>query len=284
MQHNTLVAIGLWGCISFGAGQVAAKEVPVATPSELQTAIAAAAAGDEITLASGTYPLTGATCSAAGTPDMPITVRSAQPLGAVIEFDAVEGFHVTGPHWHFDGLDIKGVCANDSDCEHAFHVVGHAVGFVMRNNRIADFNAHLKVNNLPENGTYYLPDGGLVERNEILNTHPRGTSNPVTPLNIDNASDWIVRANMIYDFHKAGGDEISYGAFNKGGGKNPLFERNLVICALHDTTGGYRVGLLSAAVARPRKRAPLHSIRTSPAILKTTAGSCATTSSSTAPM
>jgi parallel beta-helix repeat protein len=243
MQRITLVAGGLLGIISFQAGQLAAAEIPVATPAELEMAISAAAAGDEIVLAAGTYPLTGVTCSAAGTQGMPITVRSAQPLGAVIEFDAVEGFHVTGPYWHFEGLDIKGVCANDSDCEHAFHVVGHAVGFVMRNSRIADFNAHLKVNNLPENGTYFLPDGGLVERNEIFNTHPRSTSNPVTPLNIDNASDWIVRANIIYDFHKAGGDEISYGAFNKGGGKNPLFERNLVICARNDTTGGYRVGL-----------------------------------------
>lgn len=223
--------------------QANAADVPVSDAAGLVAAIGAAQPGDTIILASGVYSLTGVSCTAAGTTDLPIVVKSAEPLGAKIEFDALEGFHVLGPNWHFEDLDIRGACADDSNCEHAFHVVGHATGFVMRKNKVADFNAHLKVNNLPENGTHFEPDGGLVEGNELFDSHPRNTGNPVTPLNIDNASNWIVRANVIYDFHKAGGNEISYGAFNKGGGKNPLFERNLVICSRFDMTGGVRIGL-----------------------------------------
>ena len=64
--------------------------------------------------------------AAAGTADAPIVVR-ADTLGTVnLKFDAVEGFHVRGPFWEFNNLDIEGICAADSDCEHAFHVTGAA--------------------------------------------------------------------------------------------------------------------------------------------------------------
>jgi MYXO-CTERM domain-containing protein len=235
------IALGILGIISFSAASSAAKEIQVSTAAELQTALSTqVAAGDVVVLAPGTYAVDSKiSCTAAGTADAPITVRAKTPLGAVITSNTVELFKVSGAYWRFEDLDIKGVCADDSSCEHAFHVVGTAKGFVLRKNRLADFNAHLKVN--AEGTGHPTPDGGLVEGNEIFDSHPRATSNPVTPLNIDNASSWTVRANLIYDFTKAGG--VSYGAFSKGGGKNPLFERNLVICSLHDQTAATRIGL-----------------------------------------
>ncbi len=228
------------------AGTAEARTVNVTDVPSLTAAISAAAAGDEIILASGTYHFTSSpTCSATGTPAAPIVVRAATPLAAKIEFDALEGFHVTGPSWDFEGLDVHGVCADDSSCEHAFHVTGKATGFVLRANRLVDFNAQLKVNadTVGVGGAYVQPNGGLVERNEVFDTHSRQTSNPVTKLNIDTVDDWVVRANVIYDGHKNGGDNVSYQSFMKGGGKNGLYERNLVICTKNETSGGTRIGL-----------------------------------------
>ncbi len=221
-----------------------AEVVPVATADELLAAIGAAAPGDEIVLADGSYALTGATCSANGTVDAPIVVRSATPLGAAIALDSLEGFKVSGAHWHFEGLDIQGVCAADPDCEHAFHVVGGAEGFVLRGSRVRDFNAQLKVNAQQDGGgTWLIPHRGLVEGNELRDTSPRETDAPVTKLNIDTGDDWVVRANVIADFHKNGGNGVSYGAFMKSGGSRGLFERNLVVCSDQVQTGGTRIGL-----------------------------------------
>ena len=219
-----------------------ARVVQVATPAELTTAISAAVAGDEIVLADGTYALTGATCSAVGTAAMPILVRSANPMGAKIELDALEGFKVTGAHWQFDGLDIKGVCASDSNCEHAFHVTGAAHYFVLRHSKVMDFNAQLKVNAAMIGATWVTPNNGLIEGNEIGDTRARMTMNPVTKLNIDTGDDWVVRRNYLHDAEKGMPDLISYMAFMKSGGKRGIMERNLVICSTSSTTG-YRIGL-----------------------------------------
>jgi len=242
-MNATRSAVILALLLCLGHGHANAKTVPVADVNALKAAIAAAQPGDEIVLAAGTYKLAGATCGAQGTSAAPILVRATTPLGAKIEFDGLEGFHVTGPHWHFEGLDIRGVCAADSDCEHAFHVTGAADGFRMRRCRVIDFNAQLKVNSSLVGGVRVAPQGGLVEGNEIYDTHARATSNPVTKLNVDNASGWVARANLIRDFQKGGGDNISYGAFFKGGGKNNTFERNLVICTRDGPSGGTRIGL-----------------------------------------
>ncbi len=217
-----------------------AEDVPVSNASELEAAIAAAAPGDVILLADGTYPITNITCGADGTEAEPIVVRSVNRLGAHVEISGLEGFIVNGAHWHFEGLDISGVCANHSNCEHAFHVVG-AEGFVLRHSRVRDFNAQLKANATA--GGAAIPHRGTVEYCEIADTATRNTGNPVSKLNINTGDDWVVRGNFIHDFHKGGGNNISYGAFMKSGGNRGLFERNLVVCSLDVNTGGARLGL-----------------------------------------
>ncbi|WP_164013963.1 chondroitinase-B domain-containing protein [Pyxidicoccus trucidator] len=215
----------------------------VANVSQLQSALASAQAGDEIVLADGTYDVNqDLGCSAEGTASQPIVVRAANRHAARIRFNATEGFKVSGRYWTFDGLDLEGVCAQDSACEHAFHVTGHAENFVLRNSRLRNFNAQLKVNAVKNaSGVFEMPHRGLIERNEVYDTRARNTGTPVTKLNIDTGDDWVVRENYIHDFAKAGG--ISYGAFMKSGGHRGVFERNLVICTKDAATGNTRIGL-----------------------------------------
>jgi parallel beta-helix repeat protein len=211
--------------------------VSVTSAAELGNAIAAAKPGDVIELADGTYHSTGYSCQASGTAQSPIVVRAKNPKMATVRFDALEGFKVSGDYWQFENLVVKGVCADDNNCEHAFHVDG-ASGFVMRGNVAVDFNAQLKVNAVPPK----LPQSGLVEGNEIYDTRARNTANPTTKLDIDSGDDWIVRGNVIHDFEKGQGDNVSYAAFLKCGGLRGIMERNLVLCS-RDFTGGTRIGL-----------------------------------------
>lgn len=234
--------LAVFAVITLTSTWASAADVPVSTVAQLTDAVSKAKPGDTIVLAAGTYKIGKVSCSADGTAAAPITVKSATPLTAKIEIDAVEGFAVTGAFWTFEGLDIKGVCADDNNCEHAFHVTGKAQGFVLRGNRIYDFNAQLKVNASNIGGTWVMPHKGLLEGNEVFDSKARNTSNPTTKFNIDTGDDWIVRANIIRDFQKGAGDNVSYGAFMKSGGKNGIFERNLVLCS-RDHAGGTRIGL-----------------------------------------
>ncbi len=225
------------------AARAEANDVAVTNAAQLTAAIAGAKAGDRIVLASGTYALSASpSCNAVGTAAAPIEVVAQTPLGAKITFDTLEGFKVNGPFWRFDGLDVRGVCATDSNCEHAFHVAGTAKSFVLRRSRVVDFNAQIKVNANLVGTKWETPDDGLIEGNELFDTRARNTGNPTTKINIDTGERWIVRANYIHDYQKGGGDGVSYAAFMKSGSKAGVFERNLVVCA-KDFTGGTRIGL-----------------------------------------
>jgi hypothetical protein len=213
----------------------------VASSDELRQAVAAAQPGDLITLLPGVYRIPGGiAASRAGSAAAPLTVRAEQPGSAVIEFAAIEGFAVTAPWWRFENLAIRGVCAAQGECEHAFHVSGGAHHFAAVNNTIADFNAHFKING--DHNAF--PDHGLIEANTLTNSAPRRTANPVTPVDLVAASDWTIRGNLISDFIKDDGDRISYGAFAKGAGARTLFERNVVLCEQRlQGLPGQRVGL-----------------------------------------
>jgi hypothetical protein len=232
---------GFAGAQPGAAGQDGGARKLVATGEEARRAIAAAAPGDVIVFLPGTYRLHGnAAVNRAGEAGAPIVVRADRPGSVTIEFDAVEGFRVMAPYWRFENLTIRGACAQQENCEHAFHVVGGAHHFAAVNNTILDFNAHFKIN--AEDGRF--PDAGLIESNTLADTAPRRTGAPVTPIDLVAANDWVIRRNLIADFIKAGGDRISYGAFAKGAGARTRFEHNAVLC--EQRLRGYpgqRVGL-----------------------------------------
>lgn len=216
-----------------------AKTIPVATVDELAAAVASAQPGTVIEIRPGVYEFAGKKVEVdrPGRADLPIILR-ASALGSVrLRFALLEGFHVLAPYWTFENLVIEGVCEKDSQCEHAFHVVGNAVGVIIQNNHVSDFNAAVKVNG--KDGRY--PDDGIIRNNAFLNSRPRNTDRPVTVLDFVSVSRWRVQRNLIADFAKAGGNYTSYGAFFKGAGEGNVFEQNLVRCEWHHS-GLFRIG------------------------------------------
>ncbi|HEY0184036.1 MAG TPA: right-handed parallel beta-helix repeat-containing protein [Rhodopila sp.] len=214
----------------------------VASLPALAEAAATAEPGDVIQLEPGHYRFGGYSIkfNRPGTADAPITLRAATLDGAVVESDASETFNVSAPFWRFENLSMRGVCGNHSDCEHAIHVVGGATDVVIRNNRFRDYNAHIKVNG--EGGRF--PDRGVIEGNTLTDTAPRSTDNPVTPIDLVAASNWLIRGNVIADFVRADGGKVTYGAFVKGAGEANIIERNVVICEWKlRNVAGQRVGL-----------------------------------------
>ena len=234
----------------YGAYKGDFKKIKIVYNSkEFITALNHAKPGETIQLMPGNYPIKRRyiNITQAGFSTDPITVRSAQ-LGAVkIELTSSEGFHIHAPYWVFENLEIQGQCKKENHdyCEHAFHVVGNGHSFVLRNNKIYDFDSAVKVNGSPVNGKSAYPDYGLIEKNSFYNNTPRYTKKPVNLLNINSADHWVVRNNLISDFSKKGSDNlVSFGAYMKGNSHNGLFENNLIICE-HTLPAdlGIRIGL-----------------------------------------
>jgi hypothetical protein len=224
------------------AFDVAGRGLLVSSAADAINAITAARPGDVITLSPGVYHFRGRSVAIrqSGTEQHRITVRAARLDSVFIEFDATEGFVVTAPFWTFENLNIRGVCSDHSSCDHAFHVAGNGSHFIARNNRITDFNAHFKING----SDHGFPDNGIIERNTLSNSTVRQTENPVAPIDLVAASHWSIRGNLISDFIKGQGNQISHGAYTKGAGANNRFEQNIVLCEYRlRGAPGQRVGL-----------------------------------------
>lgn len=218
----------------------AAAEIDVQTVEALRDAVAGAAAGDVIVLEPGTYRLDSTlSLTAAGTAEAPIVLRGT---GATIESDTVEAIKIHGPYWRIEGLTMIGVCADDSGCEHAVHIVGAADGTEITGCTLIDFNAQIKSNGEEVGGAWAWPDDVRISGNDLHDTRPRQTANPVTKLDVVGGRRWAVTANRISDYEKALGDTVSYGAFLKGNSQDGVMERNLVVCS-ERFSGGVRLGL-----------------------------------------
>lgn len=222
-------------------GNQVGNVLAVGSSTDIAHALATAQAGQTVLIQPGRYRFADKLkVGYAGSSNQPIIVRAAVPGQVFLEFDTVEGIAVTQPYWVFENLQIRGVCSDHSQCEHAFHVVGKAHHTILRNNHIADFNAHVKVNGL--NGDW--PDDGLLAFNTLTNTAARQTNLPVTPLDMVGANHWVLADNLVSNFVKLEGDKISYGMFMKGGGRGGRIERNLVVCTTEGISQpGARVGI-----------------------------------------
>lgn len=217
------------------------QELRVESPQAIRQALLQAKPGTRIAVAPGLYPFSlKLRLGNDGRSDAPIVLSAEQPGTVWFQFAQVEGILVDRPHWTFENLDMRGVCQRHDDCEHAFHVVGRAVFTTIRNNRITDFNAHIKVNGT--NGDW--PDHGLLAHNTLTNSQTRDTMKPVVPFDLVGANHWRVQDNQVSHFAKAHGNRVSYGIFMKGASEGGRIERNLVICSPSDISRpGARVGI-----------------------------------------
>ena len=222
------------------------KIINVSNTKTFLNALKQAKSGQIIKLEAGVYKISKHSIylKNSGSAMEPISVVAAQPGQVTIELDTQEGFFVDKPFWLFKDLIIKGVCKNDSRCEHAFHIVGNGNHVLIRNNIISDFNSAIKVNGIKSNNEFYYPDDGRIEQNSFFNHDIRHTGNSVTVLDIVAVNDWVVSDNFIADFIKEKSNRVSYAAFFKGNGSRNIFERNLVICRLNlKPVGGTQLGV-----------------------------------------
>lgn len=213
----------------------------VATSQEIRRAMKDATPGTRIVVTPGLYLFdANIYLGLDGEKNAPIVLQASQPGTVWFEFTQLDGIMVNKPHWRFENLNIRGTCAHHQYCEHAFHVVGRGYNAVIRNNLIVDFNAHIKVNGFRDD----WPDHGTLTHNTLMNRSARNTDKPVTPFDLVGANYWQVADNVVANFIKLGGNQVSYGMFMKGASEGGRFERNLVICSMDNISQpGIRVGL-----------------------------------------
>ena len=217
------------------------QTVRVDTPQAIRQSLKEATAGTRIVIAPGYYPFDrNLDLGHDGQAGAPIVLSAEAPGTVWLEFVQLNGIVVNRPHWVFENLDIRGTCANPSYCEHAFHVVGRGAFATIRNNRITDFNAHIKVNGFGGN----WPDHGLVAFNSLSNSSPRSVYAPVVGFDLVGANHWRVQDNVVSDIVHTAAKQTTYGIYMKGASEGGRIERNLVICSTRDISSpGIRVGI-----------------------------------------
>ncbi|MGF1692167.1 chondroitinase-B domain-containing protein [Photobacterium kagoshimensis] len=217
------------------------RSILVDNEQEIIKAINTAQPGTEIIIKNGDYYLEQKRINSSltyPTSKSPIIVR-AETAGKVnLELTTLEGLFLNRPNWIITGLRFIGNC--QPHCEHAIHIVGHADNLQVSHNEFVDFNAAIKVNGVDRN----YPDFGKVSHNYFYFTEPSESSSSVTPVNLDSGNSWVLSNNIIRDFIKLGGNQVSYGAFIKGGANNGAIENNLIVCnSTNNDYGGYQVGV-----------------------------------------
>lgn len=221
------------------------KIVTVSTAAQLMSALAAANPADVIQLNAGTYKLSDSKIrvSRAGTAAAPIFLRSTTLGPATIELCNVEGFYVSAPNWVFENLVIRGGCADGTNNEHAFHLVGGSTNTVIRNSKIVNFMSHVKVNCDVSGTVFTCPSGIKFIGSRWFNDKAIPGNAPFNVLNIDGANNVVVRGNLFYDFASANSAKSATAIYPKMHSNNVLVEQNFVVCEKNLVTGSNRRAL-----------------------------------------
>lgn len=219
---GALVAIGLQAVSTTASAAV----VTVTTTQALKDAVAAAQPGTVIEMAPGTYTIVGSLrTAAAGTKAQPITLRAASTGPARIDFsDTQEGIVVGHADWILEHLWVNGVCAGGCGGGAAgIHVKATADRVVVRQSRITNWGENIK----SDRDGASEPSDGLLIGNEISNEGADIASGG-TGIDLVGGLRWRIVGNYVHDFAR---NETHYGIFVKGGARDAVIERNLVIGA-----------------------------------------------------
>ncbi len=203
-------------------------------------------AGDTCLVGDGVYTANGPVVfvrknSPAGTAARPITLKSQNRFGAVIEVPSVAvpknnfGFYITQPYYTIEGFDIRGTTSTVSQNHHGISAHG-ATGIIIRKNKIHDIGRTVCSTELSaENGIVGLGDGAIVEDNLFytigsLRNGESGCSTTKSQvldhaIYISNFTNVTIRRNIFYDVNRGYALHIYTGS---GSTVNGLFVYNNV--------------------------------------------------------
>jgi hypothetical protein len=235
---TTYYVDGTGGSDSTGDGSVGN---PWATIRKAVTTGTPVTAGDTVLVDDATYtPASGGTVvtissgqgSPSGTLNAPITIKSLNPLGAVIQMGATTsantGFDVNRPYYIIDGFDINGGTLTGLQTSSSLVFTGiaartGATGLVVRNNRIRDIAVGICSNSTNGFSAIFVQgptaaSGILIEGNRISEigrlfngeVGPSGAcSTTINGANdhgiyLEHGNNVIVRRNTIYVYRGFG--------------------------------------------------------------------------------
>lgn len=233
---SSLAALALLTLLS---SRAEAAVVNVSSVKEIKDAVAAATPGTVIEVAPGDYAFTAALWSSRnGEQDKPIVLRAATTGSVRFDFSQTEeGLVIAHTDWTVEHLWINGACSGGGcgDGAAGIHVKATGSRVVIRQSRITNWAESIKTDRSPTSE----PTDGLIVGNEISND-AAGFTQGGTGVDIVGGLRWHIIGNYVHDYAR---NDTHYGIFVKGGAKDAVIERNLVIGAKTLPKAGTAVGI-----------------------------------------
>lgn len=205
-----------------------AAVVPVTTAAALGDAVRNANPGDVIEVAPGTYSISGKIRTGkAGTKESPITIRgTGATADTKLDFrDTDEGLVIGHSDWIIEHVWVNGACDGGGCGRGAggIHVNAGGDRVIIRYSKITNWEQNIK----SDRSDSAEPTDGQIIGNEISNTGD-GYTNGGTGIDLVGGVRWYIAGNYVHDWARGA---TRYGIFVKGGARDAIIERNLVVGA-----------------------------------------------------
>ena len=224
-----------------GPTHEAGNVVAVCSESEILNAISSATPGDVITICPGTFNFNQLiSVQNDGQAAARIFLRAEATDTVTLNLSHIENFKISAKFWIFENIEFRGVCTNNTGCEHAFHIVADADDVIFRNNEVVDFASHVKLNGEVVGGgpAKSFPDRTWFINNFWHNTKYIPNDVPHNILNLDGGRDHVVRGNLFADYNTPASLPKSASAvYPKASALRIVIEQNLIVCEKVRTNG-----------------------------------------------
>ena len=132
---KSFYSLTIWSCVlicGFGRG-VVAREIVIATPSQIAASLATIQPGDIVILKNGSWVNADILVNKGGEPGHPVEIRAERPGGVVL--GGISSLEINAPYVTVDGLFFdKGTTGKNSVIQFNSH---HGI---LRNSAIVDYN------------------------------------------------------------------------------------------------------------------------------------------------